>query len=357
MENTLDKNSNIEISELTPVQQKKVDSISKELDINDSQSIIQFGVGAQTEISNFADDILEQVQAKDTGEVGETLTTLMLRVKDLKINELSTSKGFFSKIPILSGLVDSVKKFTAQYEKISFQIDTIVDNLTKSRMELIKDITLLDKMYEKNGEYIQNLDFYILAGKIKLEEIHLNLIPKLKLNAEKSNDPVDAQKVQDISQMANRFEKKIHDLTLSRMISIQTAPQVRLIQNNNQLLVEKIQSSILNTIPLWKNQIVISISLFRQKKALELQKEVSETTNDILSKNADLLKTNSLEIAKESEKGIVEIETLQKVHNSLIETIEETLVIQQEGKNKRAEAEQILNSLEKELKEKLIGAK
>ncbi len=357
MESTTADSKELIVSDLTPIQQKKIDGISSDIDIYDSQSIIQYGVGAQTDISNFADDILEQVRAKDAGEVGETLTTLMLKVKDLKVDKLSSSESFLSKIPLLGGLVDNVKKFIARYETLSSEIDTIIDNLTKSRMGLIKDITLLDTMYGKNGEYIQELDLYILAGKIKLKEIQNTLIPKLKEEATKSDDPVDAQKVQDISQMANRFEKKIHDLSLSRIISIQTAPQIRLIQNNNQLLVEKIQSSILNTIPLWKNQIVIAISLFRQKKALELQKEVSQTTNDLLSKNADLLKTNSIEIAKESEKGIVEIETLQKVHNSLIETIEETLTIQEEGRQKRAEAEHILIDLETELKEKLISAK
>ncbi len=345
------------LDKLTPEQKQKVESITGDIDINDSQAIIQYGVGAQANISNFADTILEQIRAKDAGYAGEILSELMITVKDLKVDKLGSSGGFFSKIPIIGSLVDEAKKFAARYQKVSVEIERIVDELTKARMQLLKDITMLDSLYEKNQEYLKDLDLYILAGEMKLKEINEKFLPELKAKAEASKDTLDAQAVQDLNQMINRFEKKLHDLKLSRMVSIQTMPQVRLIQNNDQVLVEKIQSSILNTIPLWKNQIVIAIGLFRQKKALELQKEVSSTTNDLLEQNAAMLKDSSIEIARESEKGIVEIETLKKVHENLVSTIEETLQIQEEGRTKRKEAEVELVRLEDDLKAKLANVK
>jgi len=341
------------LEKLTPEQKQKVEAIAADIDINDSQAIIQYGVGSQSNISNFADTILEQVRAKDAGYAGEILTDLMITVKDLKVDKLGSSGGFLSKIPIIGGIVDEAKKFVGRYQKVSVEIERIVDELTKARMQLLKDITMLDSLYEKNQEYLRELDLFIIAGEIKMKEINDKLLPEIKAKAAESKDTLDAQAVHDLTQMINRFEKKIHDLKLSRMVAIQTMPQVRLIQNNDQVLVEKIQSSILNTIPLWKNQIVIAISLFRQKKALKLQKEVSETTNDLLEQNAALLKDSSLDIARESEKGIVEIDTLKKVHENLISTIEETLKIQEEGKTKRKEAEVELVKLEDDLKAKL----
>ncbi len=344
------------LNDLTGDQKQKVEQIMAQIDVNDSQSIIQYGVGAQTNISNFADSVLDQVKAKDAGEVGSVLTDLMLTVKKIDVDSLS-SESLMSKIPLLGNLFAGAKKFIAQYQSIEHHIEEITDEMTKARMQLLKDVTLLDALYEKNKEYLGELDVYILAGGLKLKELQDKTLPELKAKADASQDTLDAQKVQDLTQMINRFEKKIYDLKLSRMIAIQTLPQVRLIQNNDQLLVEKIQSSILNTIPLWKNQVVIAISLFRQKKALELQKEVSETTNDLLTKNSELLKTSSIEVAKESEKGIVEIETLKKVHDNLISTIDETLKIQAEGKTKRAQAEVEIQKLEDELKKKLAQVK
>jgi len=230
-----------------------------------------------------------------------------------------------------------------------------VDELDKSKMQLLKDITLLDYLFEKNLEYLGNLNYYIMAGTLKLKEISEKVIPEMQVKVKETNDPVDAQKLNDLIQMANRFEKKIHDLKLSRMVSLQTAPQIRLIQNNNQVLVEKIQSSILNTIPLWKNQIVIAISLLKQKNALAVQKEVTDTTNTLLQKNAEMLKTGSIDLARETERGVVDIETLKKVNVELIATIDETLNIQKEGRLKRQQAEAELATIEKELKQKLIG--
>ena len=346
----------ITLKDLTEEEKKKVDEIAAQIDINDSQGIIQYGVGAQSNISNFADSILQQVKAKDAGQVGETLTDLMLTVKKLDVDSLS-DESFMSKIPLLGNLVNSAKKFVAQYQSIEHHMEEIIDEMNKARMQLLKDITLLDALYDKNRDYMKELELYILAGEMKLKELTEKTLPELKSAAAASGDTLDAQKVQDLTLMINRFEKKIHDLKLSRMVSIQSLPQVRLIQNNDQLLVEKIQSSILNTIPLWKNQVVIAISLFRQKKVIELQKEVTETTNDLLQKNADLLKTSSLDVARESEKGIVEIDTLKKVHESLISTIDETLKIQAEGKTRRAQAEVEITRLENDLKAKLAQVK
>ncbi len=347
----------LDMSKLTPEEKKKVDEISSQIDVNDSQAVIQYGVGAQAKISGFADNILSQIRAKDSGYVGEVLTDLMLKVKELDVDSLSSSGGFLEKIPIIGAIIDSAKKFIARYEKMSVHIEKIIDELTKARMNLLKDITLFDNLYEKNVEYLKELDLYILAGGLKLKEIQEKILPDLKAKADASKDPVDAQRYQDMNQLANRFEKKLHDLKLSRMISIQTSPQIRLIQNNNQVLVEKIQSSILNTIPLWKNQIIIAIGLFRQKKALAMQQEVSKTTNDLLRKNSEMLKDSTIEVARESEKGIVEIDTLKKVNADLISTLEETLKIQVEGRAKRQQAETELVQIENELKTKLTEIK
>lgn len=342
----------LNLEKFTPEEQTRVKEIASQIDIEDSQALVQYGIAAQSNVSQFADTILSEVRAKDAGYSGEILTDLMLTVKDMKVDSLS-SGSFLSNIPLIGSLFGGIKRFIAQFESMSEHIDDIVDELTKARMQLLKDITLLDQLYEKNHDYLKELDLHIMAGELKLKEIREKILPELKVKAESSKDTLDAQKVQDLNQMINRFEKKLHDLKLSRMVAIQSLPQVRLIQSNDQALVEKIQSSILNTIPLWKNQIVIAIGLFRQKKALELQKEVSETTNDLLTKNAEMMKESSIEIARESEKGIVEIETLKTVHNNLIETIEETLKIQKEGKTKRQEAEKELTRLEDDLKSKL----
>ncbi len=344
------------INKFAPDEKKKIEEIAGQINIEDSQGVIVYGVSAQRDISNFSDTILREVRSKDSGYVGEILTDMVLKIKDLKIGSLDISGGA-SKIPIFGGIFDAVRKFIAKYEKLSVHIEKIVEELDKARMGLLRDITMLDNLYEKNSEYLKSLDYYIAAGIMKLQELQTTRLQELKTKAEETKSPEDSQKLQDFNQSLNRFEKKIHDLKLSRMIAIQTAPQVRLIQNNNQTLVEKIQSSILNTIPLWKNQIVIAISLFRQKKALNLQKDISKTTNDLLMQNSELLKTSSIEIAKENEKGIVEIETLKKVNSDLITTLEETLKIQEEGRMKRSQVESELIKLETELKDKLRTVK
>ena len=347
----------VDMSKLTAEQRQKLEEIMGGINISDSQFILQYGVGAQSQIASFADNVLSEVRAKDGGFVGDILTNLMLKVKDLEVDGLASDKSFMAKVPIIGSFVNTTKKFVARYQKLNVEIETIVGELDKARMTLLKDITLLDYMFEKNLEYLGNLNYYIMAGNLKLQELRDTVIPELQEKVRISNDPVDAQKLNDLLQLVNRFEKKIHDLKLSRTIALQTAPQIRLIQNNNQVLVEKIQSSILNTIPLWKNQIVIAMSLFRQKHALQVQKEVTDTTNELLRRNSEMLKESSIGIAKETERGIVDIDTLKKVNADLISTIEETLKIQQEGRIKRQQAEVELQNIEKELKDKLISAK
>ena len=346
----------VDISKLSTEELAKVESIKSQIDVADSQSILTYGVGVQREISTFSDNIMNEVRTKDSGYVGTILTDMVYKIKDLNVDGLGNN-NFMSKIPFIGGLWDSVRKFMVGYEKLSVQVDKIIDELDSARMQMLRDITLMDAMYGKNLDYLRNLDLYIAAGQQKIKELESTVLVEIKAKADETKDPEDVQKYNDFVQFLNRFDKKLYDLKLSRMISIQTAPQIRLIQNGDQALVEKIQSSILNTIPLWKNQIVIAITLFRQKKSLELQKEVTKTTNDLLEKNSALLKDSTIEIAKESERGIVEIETLKKVNDNLIATIEETIKIQAEGKAKRQQAEVELQKIETDLKTKLLSLK
>ncbi|TGA97530.1 toxic anion resistance protein [Sporolactobacillus shoreae] len=342
-----------DFSKLSPEEQAKVQAMAKEIDLTDSQQLSQFGVGAQSALASFADNILSTVRSKDTGGVGNMMSELMVKVKDLDISSLNDgNNGFVSRL--FGGLKRSVNKFIARYEKMDVQIDKIVDGLDRSRMDMLKDIGMFDTLYKKNLEAIRYLDLTILAGEQKLEEVNTVLIPQAKAAAETSGDPLESQKVNDLAQLANRFDKKIYDLKLSRVSAIQTGPQIRLIQSGDQVLVDKIQTSILNTIPLWKNQIVIAIGLFRQNRALEMQREVTDTTNDLLKKNSEMLKQNTTGIARESERGIIEIETLKKVNSDLISTLEETLKIQADGKAKRQQAEVELGNMEQDLKQKLI---
>ena len=340
-------------NEMTPEEQQKVIELSKQINVGDSQSVIQYGALAQSEVSKFSDAILDQIRAKDSGEVGAVLTDLLTKVHEVDVDSLDPNKqGFFDKL--FGNIKRETGKFMARYEKLGVQIEKIIDQLDRAKLQLIRDITTLYTMYAKNLEYLKELDIYIMAGSLKLKELNDKVLPELREKAQRTGDPVDAQKVKDMSELISRFEKKIHDLKLTRMIAIQTAPQIRLIQNNDQTLVEKIQSSIMNTIPLWKNQIVIAITMLRQQNALKLQKDVTKTTNELLAKNSEMLKTSSIEIAKENERGIVEIETLKKVNEDLMITLEETIKIQQEGRARRQQAEMELKTMEEDLKKKLV---
>lgn len=344
--------------ELSQEEKAELENIKKQLDAFDSNAVIQYGTGIQNKISDFADKILSEVRSRDTGYVGKVLTDLMNKLKDIHIDNLSgKSNGFFSKIPIIGSLLSSTKSFLNRYQSVSVQIVQIVEELDKAKMQLLQDVDMLNHFYDNNVEYFYGISMYIQAGETKLKELKETLLPKMKAESENTDNALEIQQYRDMVQLAGRLEKKIHDLKLSKTVALQTAPQIRLIQNNNQALAEKIQSSILNTIPLWKHQMVIAITIMRQSQLSGLQKEISETTNEILKKNAEMLKVSSIEIAKEAEKGIVDIETLKKVNSDLISTIEETLSIQQEGRIRRDEAAKEIEKIEKELKDKLLEIK
>lgn len=342
------------VEKLTPEQMARVEEVKNGINLMDSQTMIQYGVGAQRNISNFSDNILNQVRNKDSGYVGDLMSELILKVKDAEVDRLDD--GIMSKIPILRNASKTIKKFMQKYERLELQIDRIEQDLEKARMQMLKDITLFDSLYEKNMEYFQDLQIYILAGDEKLKELQQVILPRLHTEAAAKGDPMSAQAVRDFEDTVSRFEKKIYDLKLSKTIAIQTAPQIRLIQNNDKMLVDKIQTAVLSTIPLWKSQIVVALGLYRQEKALELQRSVTDATNELLTKNAELLKQNTADVARESERGIVDLETLKKVNSDLISTIEDTIKIQQEGRIARKNAEAELVSIEDKLKQTLLRA-
>jgi len=345
----------VDTKNFTEEQNLRVSEIVAEINIENNQSILEYGMGEQKQISLHADSILQDIRSKESGLVGETLTDLVMKVKEVGAADLDGSKTGLAKLPIIGALLDKSKRFVVKYEKLSVQIDSIVDALDQQRVSLLKDITRLGHLFDKNEASVHELNVFIAAGQIKLGELVTVRYEELKAAAEEGDDPLSAQKLNDFTQQITRFEKKLHDLLLSRTIAVQTAPQIRLIQGNNQTIVEKIQSSILTTIPLWRSQAVIAISLLNQKKGIELQKEVTKTTNDLLMQNSEMLKQGSISVAEENEKSIVEIETLKTVNENLISTIEETLKIQEEGRVKRREVEKELIALEEELKTKLTA--
>jgi len=327
--------------------------LADQIDPYNQTSISLYGTQAQSKLMNFSSTMLDHVKSGNIGEIGEIISDLMKKLDQVNPDELQVEKkNIFSRM--FGKMSRSVNEILARYQKTGAQIDRITVRLEHCKNTLIKDNTLLDQMYEKNKEYFQALNIYIAAGEVKLEELHTKLIPELKRKAEQSGDQMAYQEVNDMIQFADRLEKRLHDLKLSRQITIQSAPQIRMIQNTNQTLMEKIQTSITTAIPLWKNQIAIALTLLRQRKAVEAQKQVSQTTNDLLLKNSEMLKTNSIEVAKENERGIVDIETLKKTQENLVSTLEETLRIQAEGRAKRHQAEQELVTMEEQLKQKLL---
>ncbi len=334
----------------------KAYQLAEQIDPTNHQAMISYGTPAQSKLLTFSNSMLEHVQKKDVGEVGSIINDLMKKLNELSPDELKPDKpSFFARM--FGKLSGSVQEVLSKYQKTGAQIDRISVKLDRSKNILLSDIVILEKLYETNKEYFQALNVYIAAGEIKLEEIHEKTIPELRNSAESSNDQMKFQEVNDMLQFAERLDKRLHDLKLSREITIQSAPQIRLIQNTNQALVEKIQSSIMTAIPLWKNQVAIALTLIRQRHAVEAQKQVSKTTNDLLLKNSEMLKTNTIETAKENERGLVDIETLKKTQANLISTLEETMRIQEEGRHKRRQAEQELASMENELKQKLLEIK
>ncbi|WP_338754582.1 toxic anion resistance protein [Bacillus sp. FJAT-52991] len=335
---------------------QKAKELAKQIDPTNHQAIISYGTSAQSKLSGFSHSMLDHVQQKDIGSVGDILNDLMKRLQEVNPDELHPEKkNMFSRL--FNRVSGSIQEVLSKYQKVGSQIDRISIKLDHSKQLLLEDIVMLEQLYDKNKEYFQALNIFIAAGELKLEELQTETIPALRQKAEQSGDQMAYQDVNDMVQFADRLEKRLHDLKLSRQITIQSAPQIRMIQNMNQALAEKIQSSILTAIPLWKNQIAIALTLVRQKKAMESQKQVSQTTNELLLKNAEMLKTNTIETAKENERGLVDIETLKKTQSNLISTLEETMRIQQEGRTKRKQAEQELSAMENELKQKLLHLK
>ena len=338
---------------LTDEEKKAIDKFNSEIDVYDGTQILQFGSAAQKKISQFSDDVLENVRTKDTGEVGDLLGSLVAEIKSFD-NALSDNAKMNIFEKIFSTAKREFDKLVAKYSKIEKNIDTIETGLEKDKLQMLKDISVFDNMYDKNLEYFKEISLYIIAGERKLDELRNVTLPELKKEAEASKDHLDVQKVQDMENIINRFEKKLYDLKTTRLISIQMAPQIRLLQNNDAELVEKIQSSITNTIPLWKNQMVLALGINNAQKALKNQQAVSKVTNDMLKKNSETLKQGSIKIAEESEKAIVDIETLRKTNQDIIETIDKVIEIHKNGRIKRAESEKELENLEQELKDKLL---
>lgn len=342
----------VEDIQLSEEEQRMVDQFVDKIEITDSNSILQYGVGAQKKISDFSQSALNNVRTKDLGEIGDMLSSVVHELKNFEEGE--DKKGILG---IFKKGKDKVSKMKLSYDKVESNIGKMCNALETHQIQLLKDIAMLDKMYDINKVYFKELSMYILAGKKKLQILENEELPKLQEKAKRSGNPQDAQELNDFVALCNRFDKKIHDLELTKMISLQMAPQIRLIQNNDSLMSEKIQSTIINTIPLWKNQMVLALGVAHAADAAKVQREVTNMTNELLRKNAEILKTSTIETAKESERGIVDIETLRATNESLISTLDEILNIQTEGRQKRREAEVELRNIENELKNKLLEFK
>ncbi|MDR4432890.1 toxic anion resistance protein [Bacillus tequilensis] len=348
----------VRLVDVLPKENKeKAIQLAGQIDHKNMQSIVLYGSQAQSKLLDFSHTMIDHVQKKDVGEIGEILGELMKKLEQVNPEDLqSKKKGFLARM--LGRVSNSLQEVLSKYQKTSVQIDRISLKLEHSKNALISDNKLLEQLYEKNKEYFAALNVYIVAGELKLEELETKTIPELKQLAESSeHNQMAVQEVNDLIQFADRLDKRVHDLLLSRQITIQSAPQIRLIQNTNQVLAEKIQSSIVTAIPLWKNQVAIALTLLRQRNAVDAQQKVTDTTNELLLKNAELLKTNTIETVRANERGLVDIDTLKKVQESLISTLEETLTIQEEGRMKRRQAEEELVMMEGDLKQKLLTIK
>ena len=338
-----------ELVSFTEEEKKLVDDFAKQIDLTNNNMVLLYGASAQKNIANFSDTALNSVRTKDTGEIGQMLTNLVIELKAVN-SDVPDEKGLRA---IFSKGRKSIDKMKASYSKVETNVDSIAKSLKGHQTQLLKDVALLDKMYEMNKGYFKELSLYIAAGEKKLEETRATVLPELQRKAQETNDSMDAQQVNDMLNMCDRFEKKLYDLKLTRQISLQMAPQIRMIQNNNTLLVEKIQTSIVNTIPLWKSQIVLALGISHSQNAMKAQREVTDLTNQMLKKNAETLKIGTIDVARESERGIVDIETLKYTNQSLISTFDEVMKIQEDGREKRKQAETELKQIESELKNKL----
>ena len=338
---------------LSPAEQQAVRSFSEQIDVTNTEQVMNYGSGAQKNISEFSDAALNTVRTKDLGEVGDMLGDLVVELQGLNF-DTQEKKGFLG---LFKKAGQSVAEMKASFDKAEVNVDKIVESLEKHEITLMKDISLMDKMYQRNQEYMKELTMYILAGKLKIEELREVELPKMIAHAKETNLPEDAQAANDFANLIGRFEKKIHDLELTRTISVQMAPQIRMVQNNDQLMAEKIRSSIVNTIPLWKNQMVMAMSLYHSDQAMKAQRQVTDMTNQLLLKNAETLRQGSVSVAQEAERGIVDMETLKKTNLELIATLDEVRRIQDDGRARRAQAEEELGRIEGELKSKLLEMK
>ena len=338
---------------LSPAEQQAVRSFSEQIDITNTEQVMNYGSGAQKNISEFSDAALNTVRTKDLGEVGDMLGDLVVELQGLNF-DAQEKKGFLG---LFKKAGQSVAEMKASFDKAEVNVDKIVESLEKHEITLMKDISLMDKMYQRNQEYMKELTMYILAGKLKIQELREVELPKMIAHAKETNLPEDAQAANDFANLIGRFEKKIHDLELTRTISVQMAPQIRMVQNNDQLMAEKIRSSIVNTIPLWKNQMVMAMSLYHSDQAMKAQRQVTDMTNQLLLKNAETLRQGSINVAQEGERGIVDMETLKKTNLELIATLDEVRRIQDDGRARRAQAEEELGRIEGELKSKLLEMK
>ena len=337
-----------EVPVLTPEEQKMVNDFAAKIDIENTNQILQYGAGTQKKMADFSDTALENVKTQDLGEIGELISNVVGELKDFDVQEEGKFFGFFRK------QTSKIENLKNKYDKAQANVEKITDSLQQHQVRLMKDSAMLDKMYEQNLNYFKELTMYILAGKKKLEETRNGKLAEMKNKAALSGLPEDAQAARDLDEKCSRFEKKLHDLELTRTIAMQTAPQIRLIQNNDTVMVEKIQTTIVNTIPLWKSQMVLALGIAHSAEAAQAQRQVTDITNELLRKNAETLHMATVETAKESERGIVDIETLQKTNADLIQTLDDVMRIQMEGRQKRQAAEMEMHRMEEELKRKLL---
>ena len=337
-----------EVPVLTPEEQKMVNDFAAKIDIENTNQILQYGAGTQKKMADFYDTALENVKTQDLGEIGELISNVVGELKDFDVQEEGKFFGFFRK------QTSKIENLKNKYDKAQANVEKITDSLQQHQVRLMKDSAMLDKMYEQNLNYFKELTMYILAGKKKLEETRNGKLAEMKNKAALSGLPEDAQAARDLDEKCSRFEKKLHDLELTRTIAMQTAPQIRLIQNNDTVMVEKIQTTIVNTIPLWKSQMVLALGIAHSAEAAQAQRQVTDITNELLRKNAETLHMATVETAKESERGIVDLETLQKTNADLIQTLDDVMRIQMEGRQKRQAAEMEMHRMEEELKRKLL---
>ena len=337
-----------EVPVLTPEEQKMVNDFAAKIDIENTNQILQYGAGTQKKMADFSDTALENVKTQDLGEIGELISNVVGELKDFDVQEEGKFFGFFRK------QTSKIENLKNKYDKAQANVEKITDSLQQHQVRLMKDSAMLDKMYEQNLNYFKELTMYILAGKKKLEETRNGKLAEMKNKAALSGLPEDAQAARDLDEKCSRFEKKLHDLELTRTIAMQTAPQIRLIQNNDTVMVEKIQTTIVNTIPLWKSQMVLALGIAHSAEAAQAQRQVTDITNELLRKNAETLHMATVETAKESERGIVDLETIQKTNADLIQTLDDVMRIQMEGRQKRQAAEMEMHRMEEELKRKLL---